>query len=103
MTAEIVSLATYRSAKDRGETSVIALHTERDPERRKHPRSDQPWNGRRSGPRHCVAGKSVPQILLGGQPCYIENVSRNGLKARARPDIKLRARILVTLPGGKSL
>ena len=110
MTAEIVSLAAFRASgrRDRtyGGTSLLA---EKVPQERANglaamlPRHEQRWSDHRDEPRHPVRGKCTPALTLEGVAAKLENVSRNGLMATADLAAGLGSRVLVSLPGGRSL
>lgn len=105
MTAEIVSLATYRAAKrpsgDHRESGFP--FGEGFVERRKHPRDEECWVEHRCEPRHVVDGQCAPRIIVGGSAARLENVSRDGLMATAAVREIPGSRIIVSIAGCRPL
>lgn len=103
MTAQIVSLATYRTA--RGQRGASAeWHTGQDKllsERRQRPRQGELGADRRSECRYSVDGRCAPTVVLGASIVGLANVSRGGLMINSELQVRPGARLLVTLAGGR--
>ena len=106
MTAEIVSLAEYRTSKAEPCWRGEAVLREKMPPRELGkglrglvPRQEQRWADHRAERRHAVEGRCAPRLTLGGAEAIIGNISRSGLMAAVPVKIVPGSRLLAVIAG----
>jgi hypothetical protein len=110
MTAEIVSLALYRTARaDRSALANPAPLGTNQPRVESQglggmlSRQEQRRTDHRIEPRHVIEGKCVPALTLNGGAAILKNISRDGLMAAAQINAAPGSRLLVTIAGCRPL
>lgn len=106
MTAEVVSLASYRmvQADTRGKNGWSILEKMRPRELGEGlggtvPRREQRWADHRAEPRHAFEGRCAPTLTLEGMETVIRNISRSGLMAAVPVKIVPGSRLLASIAG----